>query len=579
MFCFVCLFAILVYFVIQRQLYNKKSSQPNKKKKAIMAASGDDSMFTKPIGVSVELLDILEGLVVDSVAGGLDSPTKDVVEQLVVPATAARKCSFADLYRHQTGPSGRPLIGPASSFVCHAWQYSFKNCLEVMRAYEAEEGHAGCYFWLDIAIFNQNKSVRRTHSWWSTTFKQCIAKCGSLLVVMSPWDAPLPLKRAWCLWEIMCAVDSPGCALEVRLPRSEEAKFEEEINSNFRGAMMSLVSAQAEEAEAWNPADKEMIFEAIENTCGFYSLNARVKEQMRTWFLKCGERMADNMKAEQGLTKDYGHLCFNLATMYKDFAFYDKSEFRFEECLAAKKAEYGEDAFQLAETYNNQAINFKKQGKNQKAMEAYEKSLRLKLRNPAVGPRHMKTATTYNNMGNIYKNRGDHQKAQDCYDRALHIRLEKLGPDHRECASTWNNMGDNYRLQGRNDEAMDCLQEALRIKLICPELGPNHPGTVTTFANLGKLFDTLGRVEDSLQMTNGCLKVRITTLGNHNHTESTMRGVIEFIQRMPGRDLQSREHALRELDYTLRLCESYRGPAHADTNKVREVISRIKSGA
>lgn len=177
-------------------------------------------------------------------------------------------------------------------------------------------------------------------------------------------------------------------------------------------------------------------------------------------------------------------------------------------------------------------------------------------------------------VGNIYKNSGRHQDAQDVYDRALKIRLEKLGPDHHETASTWNNMGDNYRLQGMNEEAMDCLQEALRIKLMSPALGPNHPGTVTTFANLGKLYDTLGLVEDSLAMTNACLKVRITTLGVHNHTESTIKNCYLFIERLRER-VTDRARAKSEVAHTLKLFEAYRGRAHRETNSVRAVLASL----
>lgn len=78
---------------------------------------------------------------------------------------------------------------------------------------------------------------------------------------------------AGCLWEIMCAVESRDCQLVVRLPSAEEEAFRREINSNFRGAMQALVKTQAERAETWNPADRAMIFEAIEGTCGFHVLN------------------------------------------------------------------------------------------------------------------------------------------------------------------------------------------------------------------------------------------------------------------------------------------------------------------
>jgi hypothetical protein len=34
-------------------------------------------------------------------------------------------------------------------------------------------------------------------SWWMGTFKQSIARIGSLLLVVDAWDDPAPLRRAW----------------------------------------------------------------------------------------------------------------------------------------------------------------------------------------------------------------------------------------------------------------------------------------------------------------------------------------------------------------------------------------------
>lgn len=60
--------------------------------------------------------------------------------------------------------------------------------------------------------------------------------------------------------------------------------------------------------------------------------------------------MADELEAREGRTKEFGHLCFNLATMFKDFAFYSHAERRFQQCLDTKKLIFGEDDYRLAET-------------------------------------------------------------------------------------------------------------------------------------------------------------------------------------------------------------------------------------
>ena len=61
--------------------------------------------------------------------------------------------------------------------------------------------------------------------WWSTTFKDAIKGIGHTAMVLSPWHNPLPLTRAWCLWEVFCTVDA-GAEFSVCLGPAEEAAFE-----------------------------------------------------------------------------------------------------------------------------------------------------------------------------------------------------------------------------------------------------------------------------------------------------------------------------------------------------------------
>ena len=77
--------------------------------------------------------------------------------------------------------------------------------------------HPGAYFWFDLYINNQHGTESVPQEWWSTTFKQSIKSIGSVLLVMSPWNNPTPLTRAWCLWEIMCALDQPDVTLVAKV--------------------------------------------------------------------------------------------------------------------------------------------------------------------------------------------------------------------------------------------------------------------------------------------------------------------------------------------------------------------------
>jgi len=527
--------------------------------------------YTQPVGVSVGLLRIIEE---KAKKLGANPTTKEACTGVIMPETKSAAAAYIDLYRGKSDPiTGKPYVGNATVFLSHAWAFPFETPLSVM--YEHAEANPDAYFWFDLCVNNQHSAPSRSHDWWSTTFRTCIEKIGTVILCLAPWNDPIPLTRAWCLWEILCALDAPGVKFICKLPPTDVEAFHKGIDSNFRSAMDALVTTQAQKAQAFNPDDRKMIFAAIEETVGFDSLNAKVKDQMRNWFIETGEEMADKMEKQgKGGTSEFAHLAFNLGTMFKDFDAHAKSAHRFSQALSAKKVLHGDDSTKLAETYNNMAINFKKWGKVDEALEAYEHSLRLKLQDPNCGPNHPKTATTLNNMGNIYKNREQYAKAQDVYDRALKIRLEKLGPDAKVCASTWNNMGDNYRLQGDLQKAEDCLLEAMRIKVKCPELGPNHPGTVTTFSNLGKLYIELGRYEDALEMTNKSLRVRVTTLGKHKNTDATITNALKQAREIPG-NVKNKRKAKAELKNSAGLFKTYLGKDDAKTKEMEKLLKKI----
>ena len=56
------------------------------------------------------------------------------------------------------------------------------------------------YFWFDLFTNNHNKVANKDFQWFSDTFRDSIRVIGHVLLVMSPWNNPLPISRAWyCL--------------------------------------------------------------------------------------------------------------------------------------------------------------------------------------------------------------------------------------------------------------------------------------------------------------------------------------------------------------------------------------------
>ena len=74
-------------------------------------------------------------------------------------------------------------------------------------------------------------------------------------------------------------------------------------------------------------------------------------------------------------------------------------------------------------------------------------------------PSHV--ANTYNNMAIVYKKQGKYDEALAMYERPVDL-IEEIGDDHPGVATTYNNMANVYRKQGKYDEALAMYEKACR---------------------------------------------------------------------------------------------------------------------
>ena len=117
--------------------------------------------------------------------------TTDFCNEIAMPDTKERKCAYIELFAGKRDEKGRLYIAPATAFVSHAWKYKFVLPYDVMEHHDDPDA----YFWFDVFINNQHTATTNTFEWWKTTFQQAIVKIGTVLLVMSPWNAPIPLSR------------------------------------------------------------------------------------------------------------------------------------------------------------------------------------------------------------------------------------------------------------------------------------------------------------------------------------------------------------------------------------------------
>ncbi|EGD79474.1 tetratricopeptide TPR_2 repeat protein [Salpingoeca rosetta] len=446
--------------------------------------------------------------------------TEDACKQLVVPRTQQDNCAYVEQLRKQ---SPHEHVGKATVFVSHAWRYKIADVLNVLLEFAEEqrvrkEDSKPVFFWFDLFMNNQNANITANlpQEWWSTTFKESIANIGRVLLVLMPWRDPVPLTRAWCLWEIFCGVSNEGTEVSIRLPKSEESELEAAIRESSKSVMDTLVLVQAQRAEAFNPRDKDMIFEAIQNGVGFGALNQAVKDQLRAWCLSKMVAAVEAMQARgEDKTEVFAGLCNHVGIVLNEFSEHDRAIAYYQRALAIWLHTEGVKGLNVAAVHNNLGVAYNSKGKLDKAVQHHEQALAINVE--MLGETHPSTADTYNNLGSGYYCKGEYDRAIAYYKKDLAITVETLGKTHPNTAACYGSLGGAYYSKGDYDTAIEYSKMANEV--FVEALGEKHPRTADTYSSMGNAYADKRQYDLAVDCYEKSLEIRVEVLGQQ-HTKT-----------------------------------------------------------
>ena len=182
-----------------------------------------------------------------------NATTKQVCEKYIKPRTHGQRCAYVDLMKEQTLPGGKPAVAPASCFVSHAWMCKFDDIVDAL--YQHDQKYPDTYFWFDLVCNNQHGIEAKPFEWFCTTFKESIRDIGSVLLVMTPWDDPIPLQRVWCLFKKYSTMDVQA-DMHIAIPSSQREAFTESrrpsggLRRHFGSDVLVQLDGRAEASEA-----------------------------------------------------------------------------------------------------------------------------------------------------------------------------------------------------------------------------------------------------------------------------------------------------------------------------------------
>ena len=125
---------------------------------------------------------------------------EQVCQTVIKPRTSRSRGSLASELMAQADTMDN--VGEATWFISHTWSNAFVDTLDaVLLFFEGRDDIATAKVWFDVLVDGQHAIAgpSKPSSWYMTTFRECITRIGSLLLVVDVWNNPTALRRAWCV--------------------------------------------------------------------------------------------------------------------------------------------------------------------------------------------------------------------------------------------------------------------------------------------------------------------------------------------------------------------------------------------
>ncbi|MGB5033596.1 MAG: tetratricopeptide repeat protein, partial [Saprospiraceae bacterium] len=135
----------------------------------------------------------------------------------------------------------------------------------------------------------------------------------------------------------------------------------------------------------------------------------------------------------------------------------------------------------LADTYLQQAIEFRKTMKPDSAIVYYEKASAEFNKQGNIE----KLIDSYNQIGIILTRQDQYELAKTYLKKALSTGLSTLDSNNLDIATTYISLGVIYNAEENYEQSLIYHYKALNIRLI--KLGANHADVATSYGNIGNV--------------------------------------------------------------------------------------------
>ncbi|KAJ3042418.1 Kinesin light chain 3 [Rhizophlyctis rosea] len=412
-------------------------------------------------------------------------------------------------------PPNVSLTGTANWFISHSWQYVFLEVVDAITTFfENQEAKDEVIIWFDLFSLPQHQRTTVTPEFLQTTFKDAISSMGNVLMVLTPWNAPITLTRAWCVFELYVCAETKS-KFHIALSPSEASTFRNALKDNPE--IFNAVIASINSETATIEADLIAIRSAIQQTVGYFTLNRLILSTLVTWMVNVLQLHLQSIAQTDGL--EYAKWQAILGDLYMDQGMYDEAEPLVVDALDRVRGLLHEDDPVVLNMVGLVGALYHARGKFEQAESLIVECLEGNRR--AFGEEHPATLTAMNNVADLYSNQGQYSKAEHIFLAILERRKRMQDEDHPGMLTTLHNLATLYGLQGKRKEQemlfIDCWERRKRV------LGEDHPNTLSTQAALACVYFNQSDGQKAGQLLSDCLQRERRILGeDHRNTLMTL---------------------------------------------------------
>jgi hypothetical protein len=319
---------------------------------------------------------------------------------------------------HTHDDAGNLLFGPVTTFASHAWMGRFSQFVDTLEQHAAEMDVQAAFF---VDIFTINQHLPPWHEspplQPNMVLQPPIEMCRSTLLVLTPFDMPIPLERSWCIYEISTTI-ALGATLTVGIPSDEKQRFAAALASGGFDFNAWVKNIDIEKAEAFSTEDRDMIMGLVRRGCGVINLNRLVVSELSNWLGQQG------LSALQSLPR-------------KERA-----------------------PSTLIETV---ADMLWRQGKPDQASPLLQEM--VEGRRQLLGSKHECTLAAVHLSAKFARTRSELEAAERLFAEAVQGRTETLGAEHSETLNSERELAVVRSCRGRSDEATAQLRVVVQSRL------------------------------------------------------------------------------------------------------------------